>query len=62
MQKKFKHLIIITSGSGKRQWLKASKYGCQSWLSGISNLDPLIALDFLMQKSIIMNLLITLKN
>lgn len=41
-----KNLIIITSGSGKRQWLEANKYGCQSWLSGISNLDPLIALDF----------------
>ena len=39
-------LIIITSGGGKRQWLKASKYGCQSWLSGISNLDPKIAIDF----------------
>ena len=39
-------LIIITSGGGKRQWLKAAKYGCQSWLSGISNLDPKIATDF----------------
>ena len=39
-------LIIITSGGGKRQWLKAAKYGCQSWLSGISNLDPKIAIDF----------------
>ncbi|MDC0944665.1 dihydrodipicolinate synthase family protein [Candidatus Pelagibacter sp.] len=41
-----KKIIIITSGIGKRQWLKASKYGCQSWLSGISNLDPKIAIDF----------------
>jgi 4-hydroxy-tetrahydrodipicolinate synthase len=41
-----KDLIIITSGGGKRQWLKAAKFGCQSWLSGISNLDPKIALDF----------------
>ena len=39
-------IIIITSGKGKRQWLKANKYGCQSWLSGISNLDPKIAIDF----------------
>ena len=39
-------LVIITSGGGKRQWLKAAKYGCQSWLSGISNLDPKIAIDF----------------
>ena len=39
-------LIIITSGGGKRQWLKAAKFGCQSWLSGISNLDPKIAIDF----------------
>ena len=41
-----KDIVIITSGGGKRQWLEASKYGCQSWLSGISNLDPLIAIDF----------------
>lgn len=41
-----KKIIIITSGNGKKQWLKASKYGCQSWLSGISNLDPKIAIDF----------------
>ena len=39
-------LVIITSGGGKRQWLKAAKYGCQSWLSGISSLDPKIAVDF----------------
>ncbi len=38
--------IIITSGSGKKQWIKAKKYGCQSWLSGVSNLDPQIAIDF----------------
>jgi 4-hydroxy-tetrahydrodipicolinate synthase len=41
-----KDMIIITSGRGKRQWLKAEKYGCQSWLSGVSNLDPKIAIDF----------------
>lgn len=40
------HITIITSGSGKRQWIKANKYGAQSWLSGISNLDPLIGIDF----------------
>ena len=33
-----KKAIIITSGGGKKQWLKAKKFGCQSWLSGISNL------------------------
>lgn len=45
--KKFsKKTVIITSGGGKRQWLYASKYGCQSWLSGVSNLDPKIAYDF----------------
>lgn len=41
-----KDITIITSGGGKRQWLKAAKYGCTSWLSGVSNLDPKIALDF----------------
>ena len=39
-------MTIITSGGGKRQWLKASKYGCTSWLSGVSNLNPKIAIDF----------------
>lgn len=39
-------VIIITSGGGKKQWLKARKFGCQSWLSGVSNLDPKIAFDF----------------
>ena len=39
-------IVIITSGKGKRQWIRASKYGCQSWLSGVSNLDPKISLDF----------------
>ena len=37
---------IITSGRGKKQWVKASKYGCQSWLSGISTIDPKIAVSF----------------
>lgn len=41
-----KKIVVITSGSGKRQWLFAKKYGCQSWLSGISNLDPKISSDF----------------
>ena len=41
-----KKVIIITSGQGKQQWIKASKHGCQSWLSGISNLNPRIAIDF----------------
>ena len=39
-------MTIITSGGGKRQWLKAAKYGCTSWLSGVSNLNPKIAIDF----------------
>lgn len=41
-----KKITIITSGGGKRQWLKAAKYGCTSWLSGVSNLNPKIAIDF----------------
>lgn len=41
-----KKMIIITSGGGKGQWLKASKYNCESWLSGVSNIDPKIAIDF----------------
>ncbi len=41
-----KNMTIITSGGGKRQWLKASKYGCTTWLSGWSNLNPKIAIDF----------------
>ena len=28
-----KNMIIITSGNGKKQWLKAAKFGCQSWLA-----------------------------
>ena len=39
-------MTIITSGGGKRQWLKAAKHGCNSWLSGVSNLNPKIAIDF----------------
>ena len=39
-------MVIITSGGGKRQWVKAAKYGCTSWLSGVSNLNPKIAIDF----------------
>lgn len=41
-----KNISIVTSGGGKKQWLKAAKYGCKSWLSGVSNLDPKIAIDF----------------
>jgi 4-hydroxy-tetrahydrodipicolinate synthase len=41
-----KKMIIITSGGGKRQWLKAERFGCTSWLSGVSNLNPKIAIDF----------------
>jgi len=41
-----KNMTIITSGGGKRQWLKAAKYGSTSWLSGVSNLNPKIAIDF----------------
>ena len=41
-----KKIVIITSGGGKRQWIRASRYGCQSWLSGVSNLDARIAVDF----------------
>ena len=39
-------ITIITSGGGKKQWLKAAKYGCAAWLSGWSNLNPKIAIDF----------------
>lgn len=39
-------MTIITSGGGKRQWLRVAKYGCTSWLSGWSNLNPEIAFDF----------------
>jgi len=39
-------MTIITSGGGKRQWLKAAKHGCTSWLSGVSNLNPKISIDF----------------
>ena len=45
-QKLKKKIIIITSGRGKKQWMKAYKYGCQSWLSGVSNLDPKLAINF----------------
>lgn len=41
-----KKILIITSGRGKKQWLEAKKFGCQSWLSGISNLDPRIGIKF----------------
>jgi dihydrodipicolinate synthase/N-acetylneuraminate lyase len=45
-KKILKQMTIITSGGGKRQWVKAAKYGCTSWLSGVSNLNPKIAIDF----------------
>ena len=41
-----KNITIITSGGGKKQWLKAAKHGCTAWLSGWSNLNPKIAIDF----------------
>ena len=41
-----KNINMITSGGGKEQWLKFARYGCQAWLSGISNLDPKIAIRF----------------
>ena len=41
-----KDINIITSGGGKKQWLKFARFGCQGWLSGISNLDPKIAIKF----------------
>ena len=41
-----KNINMITSGGGKEQWLKFAKYGCHAWLSGISNLDPKIAIKF----------------
>lgn len=39
-------MVIITSGGGKQQWLFSRKYGCQSWLSGVSSLDPKIGTEF----------------
>ena len=45
-KKILKQMTIITSGGGKRQWVKAAKYVCTSWLSGVSNLNPKIAIDF----------------
>ena len=41
-----KDIVIITSGGGNKQWVEAAKYGAQSWLSGISLLDPLIDINF----------------
>ncbi len=38
--KKFKlKKIILTSGQGKKQWLKVAN-NCYGWISGISNIDP----------------------
>ena len=37
--------IILTSGQGKKQWLKFSK-NCYGWISGISNIDPFLGLYF----------------
>jgi dihydrodipicolinate synthase/N-acetylneuraminate lyase len=45
-KKILKQMTIITSGGGKGQWVKAAKYGCTSWLSGVSCLNPKIAIDF----------------
>ncbi len=41
-----KNINMVTSGGGKEQWLKFAKFGCHAWLSGISNLDPKIAIKF----------------
>lgn len=39
-------LSIIISGGGKRQWLRFSKKGCQSWLNGIGVFEPKLAILF----------------
>ena len=39
-------LAIIISGGGKRQWLKFSNEGCQSWLNGIGVFEPKIPIIF----------------
>lgn len=37
---------IIISGGGKRQWLRFSELGCQSWLNGIGVFEPKLAVNF----------------
>tara|TARA_Y100001978_G_scaffold195348_1_gene203490 strand:- start:117 stop:1094 length:978 start_codon:yes stop_codon:yes gene_type:complete len=39
-------LAIIISGGGKRQWLRFSNEGCQSWLNGIGVFEPKIPIIF----------------
>ena len=41
-----KNFVVVTSGNGLIQWLKANKHGCTSWLTGISNIDPKIEIEF----------------
>jgi len=43
---KLKGVIVIKAGGGKSAWLRVAKFACPAWLSGISNIDPLIAIDF----------------
>ena len=44
--KKLNKVIIIKAGGGKTSWLRMAKAGCPAWLCGVSNMDPLIAVDF----------------
>ena len=39
-------LVTIISGGGKRQWLRFSNEGCQSWLNGIGVFEPKIPIIF----------------
>ena len=39
-------LSIIISGGGKRQWLRFSEMGCQSWLNGIGVFEPSLPIIF----------------
>jgi len=41
-----KHVSIIISGGGKRQWLRNVDYGCQAWLNGIGVFEPKLASNF----------------
>ena len=44
--KNLKGTIVIKAGGGKTSWLRVAKFGCPAWLSGVSNMDPLIAVNF----------------
>ena len=39
-------LSIIISGGGKRQWLRFSEIGCDSWLNGIGVFEPCLPIIF----------------